>query len=111
MPRGQIYNMNKEITVRTPIGGINTTSKALNYVRVGGKVVVVAGVLATGYQVGNDISNGNYASAGARAAVLGVAAGAAFIPVVGWGVAAGIGVADFIWGDQLYNYLSTNKNP
>jgi hypothetical protein len=111
MPRGQIYKINKEITVRTPIGGINTTSKVLNYVRVGGKIIVVAGVLATGYQVGNDISNGNYASAGARAAVFGVAAGAAFIPVVGWSVAAGIGVADFIWGDQLYNYLSTNKNP
>lgn len=55
MPRGQIYKMNKEITVRTPIGGINTTSKALNYVRVGGKVVVIAGVLATGYQVGHDL--------------------------------------------------------
>jgi RHS repeat-associated protein len=111
MPRGQIYGMNRDITVRTPLGGINTTSKALNYVRVGGKIVVVAGVLATGYQVGNDISNGNYASAGARAAVMGIAAGAAFIPVVGWGIAAGIGVADFVWGDQFYNYLSTNKNP
>lgn len=62
------------------------------------------------YQVGNDISNGSFASAGARAAAMGIAMGAACIPVVGWCVAAGIGVADFLWGNQFYNYLSTNKN-
>lgn len=111
MPKGQIYKMNREITIRTPVGGINTTSKVLNYARVGGKVLGVAGIAATGYQVYNDWDNGNYASAGARGTVALVAAGAAFIPVVGWGVAIGIGVADYVWGDQLYYYLSTNKNP
>ena len=107
MPRGQIYKMNKAVTVRTPVVNINTTSKVLNYTRLGGKVLVVGGVVATGYQVGSDISNGDYYSAGARAAVFGVAAGAAFIPVVGWGVAIGIGVADFVWGDQFYNWVET----
>jgi hypothetical protein len=107
MPRGQIYRMNKPVTVRTPVVNINTTSKVLNYTRLGGKVLVVGGVVATGYQVGSDIYNGDYYSAGARAAVFGVAAGAAFIPVVGWGVAIGIGVADFVWGDQFYNYVET----
>ncbi|WP_233553771.1 hypothetical protein [Algoriphagus lacus] len=105
MPRGQIYGMNREITVRTPIANINTTSKVLNYARVGGKVLGVAGVVATGYQMYGDIDGGRYYSAGTRAAVFGVGAGAAFIPVVGWGVAAGIGVADYIWGDQFYNYV------
>ena len=71
-------------------------------------ILVVAGVAATAYQVGNDISNGNYYSVGTKAAVFGVAAGAAFIPVVGWAVAGGIGVADFIWGEQFYNYVQTN---
>ena len=107
MPRGQIYKMNKAVTVRTPVVNINTTSKVLNYTRLGGEVLVVGGVVATGYQVGSDISNGDYYSAGARAAVFGVAAGAAFIPVVGWGVAIGIGVADFVWGDQFYNWVET----
>lgn len=107
MPRGQIYRMNKPVTVRTPVVNINTTSKVLNYTRLGGKVLVVGGVVATGYQVVSDISNGDYYSAGARAAVFGVAAGAAFIPVVGWGVAIGIGVADYVWGDQFYNYVET----
>lgn len=107
MPRGQIYRMNKPVTVRILVVNINTTSKVLNYTRLGGKVLVVGGVVATGYQVGSDISNGDYYSAGARAAVFGVAAGAAFIPVVGWGVAIGIGVADYVWGDQFYNYVET----
>jgi hypothetical protein len=105
MPRGRIYGMNKEIAVRTPIVNINTTSRVLNYARVGGKVLGVAGVVATGVQVYGDWNNGRYYSAGTRAAVFGVAAGAAFIPVVGWGVAAGIGAADYIWGDQFYNYV------
>lgn len=105
MPRGHIYGMNKEITVRTPIVNVNTTSRVLNYARVGGKVLGVVGVVATGYQVYGDIDGGRYYSAGTRTAVFGVAAGAAFIPVVGWGVATGIGVADYIWGDKFYNYV------
>ncbi len=82
-----------------------TGDGVLNYARVGGKVLGVAGVVATGVQVYGDWNNGRYYSAGTRAAVFGVAAGAAFIPVVGWGVAAGIGAADYIWGDQFYNYV------
>ena len=99
--------MNKAVTGRTPFVNINTTSKVLNYTRLGGRVLVVGGVVATGYQVGSDISSGDYYSAGARAAGFGIAAVAAFIPVVGWGVAIGIGVADFVWGDQFYNWVET----
>jgi hypothetical protein len=108
MPRGGIYKADIPITIKTPFLNINSTSKVLNYARIGSKALVVAGVVATGYQVGNDIVNGNYYSAGTRAAVFGVAAGAACIPVVGWAVAGGIGVADFIWGDQFYNYVQTS---
>ena len=108
MPKGSIYKADIPITIRTSFLNINSTSKVLNYARIGGKVLVVAGVVTTGYQVINDGVNGNYYSAGARLAVAGVAAGAAFIPVVGWAVAEGIGVADFIWGEQFYNYVQTN---
>jgi hypothetical protein len=97
--------MNKEITLRTPITNINTTAKVLNYARVGGKVLGVAGVVSTGVQVYGDWDKGKYYSAGTRAAVFGVGAGAALIPVVGWGVVAGIGVADYVWGDQFYNFV------
>ena len=59
----------------------------------------------TGYQVYGDFSQGNYYAGGTRMAVAGVAAGAAFIPFIGWGVTIGIGIADAIWGDQFYNYV------
>ncbi|PKQ63383.1 hypothetical protein BZG02_08330 [Labilibaculum filiforme] len=107
MPRGQIYKVNKPVTVRTPVVNINTTSKVLNTTRVAGKVCVVAGVVTTGISVYNDIDNGDYYSAGTRTAVYGVAAGVAFIPVVGWGLSIGIGVADAVWGDQFYNWVET----
>jgi hypothetical protein len=29
------------------------------------------------------------------------------IPVVGWGVAIGIGIADVVWGEQFYNWVET----
>jgi hypothetical protein len=107
LPRNEVYRAGREIIVRTPIANIRTTSRLLNTARVGGKILGVAGVVATGYQVYGDIDNGKYYSAGARTTVAGIAVGAAFIPVVGWGVAAGIGVADYIWGDQFYNYVET----
>jgi hypothetical protein len=72
------------------------------------KSIAVVNVLATATAVANDIDNGRFKSAGARTAVWGVAAGAAFIPVVGWGLSIGIGVADAIWGDDFYNYVENN---
>ena len=107
MPRKQIYTVNKPVTVRTPVVNINTTSKVLNYTRVGGKALGVVGVAATGYQVYNDFDNGNYYSAGARTLVAGIALGATAIPVAGWGVAIGIGVLDYMYGDDFYNWVET----
>ena len=40
-----------------------------------------------------------------RVFVWGLAAGTAVIPVAGWAVSISIGVADAIWGDQLYNWV------
>lgn len=106
MPRAERYNFtSRPVTVRTPVANIATNSKVLNTVRVAGKIAFVAGIAATAYDVGADINEGKFKSAGARAAVFGVAAGAAFIPIVGWGVAAGIGVADYVWGDEFYNWV------
>ena len=80
------------------------------YSKIGGKVCLVAGIAVTAYQVTNDVNNGKYCSAGTRAAVFAVALSATAIPVVGWGVALGIGVADAIWGDQFYNYVETKMH-
>jgi hypothetical protein len=70
--------------------------------------IAVVNIATIGIAVANDIDNGNYMSATTRAAVFGVATGAAFIPVVGWGVSLSIGIADAIWGDDFYNYVEKN---
>jgi RHS repeat-associated protein len=76
--------------------------------KVAGQAAVVADVAITFVQAGIDVSDGKFGSAGARVAVLGLATGASFIPVVGWGVAIGIGVADVVWGDQFYGWVESN---
>ena len=45
------------------------------------------------------------AGSATRLAVQGVAIGASFIPVLGWGVSLGIGIADTIWGDDFYKWI------
>ena len=52
-------------------------------------------------QLINDPTAGN----ATRLAVQSAAIAATAIPVVGWGVAIGIGVADVIWGDDFYNWI------
>ncbi|WP_277633341.1 RHS repeat-associated core domain-containing protein [Avrilella dinanensis] len=54
-----------------------------------------------GYQLYENPTAGN----ATRLAVQGLAIGAAFIPVVGWAISLGIGAADMIWGDQLYEWI------
>jgi hypothetical protein len=36
-----------------------------------------------------------------------IAMGVVAIPVVGWGVALGIGIADYMSGDKFYNWVET----
>ncbi|MBX9891570.1 MAG: hypothetical protein K2Y12_04535 [Chitinophagaceae bacterium] len=40
-----------------------------------------------------------------RVAVQGIAAAVSFIPVAGWGISLGIGIADAVWGDKFYNWI------
>jgi RHS repeat-associated protein len=98
-------SVNIPIIVKTPIININTTSKVLKAARIGGKAMALAGLAVTGIQVYDDFSQEKKAKAGARIAVAATAVGSAFIPVVGWGVSLGIGVADYVWGDDFYNWV------
>jgi len=89
----------KTATIKTNIG---------SGFKVAGKAAGVASGIVTGVQIYNDVFNeGEYYSAGARALVWSAAAGATFIPVAGWGVAIGIGIADIIWGEQFYSWVET----
>jgi len=110
-PLGKIpSSVNLPVTVKTPVFNINTSSKVLKAARVGGKIVAGAGLVITGYQIYDDVVNkGKFAKAGARTAVALTATGAAFIPVVGWGVSLGIGVADYVWGDDFYDWVDKQQ--
>jgi hypothetical protein len=61
----------------------------------------IFGVTSAGVMLYQNPTAGN----ATRLAVQGVAIGAAFIPVVGWGISLGIGAADVIWGDDFYNWI------
>ena len=107
LPRNEVFRRSSEIIVRTPMANISVSSRLLNRVRLGGKVLGVAGLIATSSQIYSDIDKQKYYSAGTRTLVASVAIGAGAIPVVGWGIAGGIGVADYIWGDEFYDYVET----
>jgi hypothetical protein len=80
--------------------------KYVKGVKVVGKVLVVAGVVVTGYEIYDDLFNeGDYYSGGTRSIVLGIGLVAPAIPYVGWFVAGGIGLADALWGDQFYDWV------
>ena len=100
------FSVDKPVIVRTPIGvGVSTSTKTLNKIRVASKGLFVIGALATGYEVAEDISEGNYVTSGARATIFAIGVGASFIPGVGWGIALGIGALDYFYGNKLYDYL------
>ena len=105
MPDGKIYTLKTPITVRLPIGVMDTNAQVLNAVRVGGKWMgVIGNILSLGDIVG-DLNSGNLAVGGAKAGVALLQAGCSFIPGVGWAISIGIGIADVIWGEDLYNSL------
>lgn len=60
--------------------------------------IAVVNFAVTVTAVTDDFYHWRYKSAGARTVVWGMASGATFIPVAGWGIAIGIGIADAIWG-------------
>ncbi|PWG77921.1 RHS repeat-associated core domain-containing protein, partial [Pararcticibacter amylolyticus] len=78
-----------------------TGAKYLKFAKGLGVAGEVVGVASAGYQLINDPTAGN----ATRLAVQGAAIGAAFIPVVGWGISLGISTADMIWGDDFYKWI------
>ena len=78
-----------------------TGAKYLKFAKGIGVAGEVIGVTSAGYQLIDNPTAGN----ATRLGVQGIAIGAAFIPVVGWGISIGIGTADAIWGDDFYNWI------
>lgn len=105
MPQGKIYNLKTPITVRLPIGVVDTSADVLNVVRVGGKIMGILGNAATAYEIIKEHNSGNSDVAAAKLTVALVQAGCTFRPGVGWAIALSIGIADIVWGDDFYNTL------
>lgn len=105
MPQGKIYNLKTSITVRLPIGVVDTSAEILNVVRVGGKIMGILGTIATADEVINEYNSGNISVGTAKLAMALAQAGCTLIPGVGWAIALSIGVADIVWGDNLYDHL------
>ena len=100
-PQGKFpKHINKDITIRTPIGGIETTSKTLSNAAKVGKVCYWGGLIITGTQIGKDISQGKCGRAGVRTGMLLFSLASARIPYVGPFVSIGISVFDVYWGDE-----------
>lgn len=96
--------------VKSPLGNYEVPSKVMRGLRGAGKALGWAGMVLTGIQVRDDYLNKRYAVAGARVAVAGLAYGVTFIPYVGWALAIGIGVADYIWGDEFYDWVDNKAS-
>ena len=76
-------------------GALGKTLKGVSIVGTGVSVIYAGVALYQHPTAGN----------ATRAAVQGIAIGASFIPVVGWGVSLGIGIVDAIWGDSFYKWI------
>jgi RHS repeat-associated protein len=108
MHQGKAYKMgfNGNQHAVTNAAAIRYSKGVAKFVKGVGTTLTVASVGVTLMEVGQDINNGNYKAAAARTTVTAVAITiAATVPVFGWGIAAGIGIADAIWGDQLYEAI------
>lgn len=79
--------------------------KVAKVAKIGGKFLTGVSILTNVAQVGGDLYEGKYYSAGTRATVATIALTCSAIPVYGWAVAGGIGIADAIWGDKFYNFV------
>ncbi|MDO5572187.1 MAG: hypothetical protein Q4F97_12105, partial [Bacteroidales bacterium] len=99
MAEGQIYKLRTPITVKIPIGTIDTTARVLNVARVGGKLLGFVGSVMTFGDILHDVGSGNYTDATGRTVIALAQYGFAFIPGYGWAISLGIGIV----GQMIYD--------
>lgn len=81
---------------------IAKSTKALKFINRG---LIGVTAVTTVVDVGTDIANGKKMKAGARFAVAIATCLSSYIPVVGPFVSVGLGIADAVWGEELYDWL------
>jgi RHS repeat-associated protein len=102
LSRQSFNKLNNYSKTTSEVRALGTTgAKYLRYTKGLGVLGNVVGVTSAGIQLIENPTAGN----ATRLSVQGAAIGVAFIPVIGWGVSIGIGVADLIWGEDFYNWI------
>lgn len=81
---------------------IAKSTKALKFINRG---LIGVTAVTTVVDVGTDIANGKKMKAGARFAVAIATCLSSYIPVVGPFVSVGLGIADAVWGEELYDWV------
>ena len=96
--------------IRSPFGNYQVSPKVMRGLRGAGRILGTAGLVLTIYQIGSDFIDGRYLAATARIGVAALTYGVTFIPYVGWALAIGIGVADYFWGDEFYDWIDNRAS-
>lgn len=96
--------------IRSPFGNYQVSPKVMNGLRGAGKALGWAGAFLTAYQLYCDLQDKRYTAATARVSIVALAYGATCIPYIGWALAIGIGVADYIWGDEFYDWIDNRAS-
>jgi len=91
--------MTKGVNALEDLGEL--AAPALKGVKIAGGVAAAVGIATATV----DMIKNPTAGSATRVGVQMVAAGAAFVPGIGWALSAGIGLADMIWGDDFYNWI------
>lgn len=92
--------MTKGIGAADDLGKVAKTATGI-VKGVGVAATVINAAVATAQLINNPTA-GNATKLAVQGAAI---AAATFIPVAGWGIAIGIGIADVIWGDDFYNMI------
>jgi len=95
------------------LSGINVQTKAVKkgipkFFKIGGKVCAVVNGAIVAYDIGNELYNGNYYTAGAHALVFGIGEGLNLVPYVGPLLSIGATMLEEKYGDDLYKFTKEN---
>lgn len=82
-------------------------SKATTTIGKVSRALTATTVVTTAIDVYSDYAEGHSAKAVARAVVAGVTCASTYIPIAGPVIAAGLGVADAIWGEYFYDWVDS----
>lgn len=80
-------------------------SKATTTIGKVSKALTATSFATTGYNCLTDVIDGHKAKAAARAVVAAATYASTYIPIAGPVIAAGLGVADAIWGEYFYDWV------